>query len=154
SGSAFTANLTLAEGDNSIVATALDDAGHPATASIVVVLDTLPPTVAIDNTLPALTGDATATVTGTVSDPHLETVTVNGVAAEVANGEFAATGVPLVEGANDLVAHAVDSLGHPADSAARRIERDSLPPEIAVTEPAANAHLTSRTATVRGTVRD
>src|SRR5262249_12958508 len=55
---------------------------------------------------------------------------------------------------NALVAHAVDSLGHAADSAPASVTRDSLPPEVAITEPAPGARLGSRSVTVRGTVSE
>ena len=77
-----------------------------------------------------------------------------GVAATVVNGEFVASGVPLQEGTTQLVAHAVDSLGHAADSPARAVERDSQGPQVAITEPAPDALLISRTVTVCGTVGD
>lgn len=149
-------NFPLVEGNNFLVAVARDAAGHETEAPrVVAVLDTLAPVVAIDAAaLPPLTGDATVTVTGTVADPHLAGVTVNGIAAQVVGGDFAATGVPLQEGANPIVAHAVDTLGHGADSAAAGVTRDSLPPVIAITEPLPGARLGSRTVTVRGTVSD
>ncbi len=156
-GTGFVANgMPLVEGDNFLVAVARDRTNHETEAPrVVVALDTQPPAVAIDAAaLPSLTGDVSITVTGTVSDPHLATVTVNGVAAQVTGGEFAATAVPLQEGTNAIVAHAVDTLGHGADSAPASVTRDSLPPDVAITEPLPGAQLGSRTLTVRGTVSD
>lgn len=148
--------VPLVEGTNFLDAVARDRANHETEAPrVVVVLDTQPPVVAIDAAaLPSLTGEATVTVTGTVADPHLASVTVNGVAAQVVGGDFVATAVPLQEGPNPLVAHAVDSLGHSAGSAPATVTRDSLPPEVAITEPLPGAQLRSRTVTVRGTVSE
>ncbi len=53
-----------------------------------------------------------------------------------------------------LAAHAVDSLGHEADSAPATVTRDTLPPEVTIIEPVADAQLDSQTVTVRGTVAD
>ena len=154
SGSTFSATIALVEGDNSLIAEARDAAGHRTPSPrVVVVLDTQAPTVSIDP-LPALTSAATITVTGKASDPHLATVAVNGVAATIVNGEFAASGVPLQEGSNSLVAHAVDTLGHARDSSQVTVVRDSTAPEVAITEPTPHAQLRSRTVTVRGTVAD
>ncbi len=155
SGTTFTADgVALAEGENFVVAQAVDTLGHQAESpSVVVTLDTLPPEIALDTAaLPALTGETSVTVTGTVSDPHLDAVTVNGVTATVAGGTFAAQNVPLAEGDNAIVAEAVDTLGHHAAAAPATVTRDTLAPEVAVTEPAAGADLDSRTVTVRGTV--
>ncbi|HSL82641.1 MAG TPA: hypothetical protein VLF66_07675, partial [Thermoanaerobaculia bacterium] len=155
SGATFTADgVPLEEGDNFLVAEAVDSLGNRAESPpVVVVLDTQPPEITLDAAaLPELTDETSVTVTGTVSDPHLGTVTVNGVAATVAGTTFAAAGVPLDEGENLLVAEAVDTLGHRADTPPVTVTRDTLAPEVAIAEPAPGAELTSRTVTVRGTV--
>lgn len=155
SGDSFTATgVSLTEGDNSLVATAIDQVGLSVDSqAVVVVLDTLPPTVTIDE-LPVLTSDAAITVTGTVSDPHLDTVTVNGVVATVTDVQWVVVDLPLSEGQNSIVATAVDTLNHSADSAPRNVERDSTPPTIIITDPANGAQLDIRTVTVTGTVSD
>ena len=159
--SEFTATgITLSEGDNTLIATAVDQVGNTASSpNVTVVLDTTPPTVAIDpSTLDALTAAGTVDVTGTVADAHLDTVTVNGVTATVnlvdGSGTFLAQGVTLSEGDNTLIATATDILDQSTDSAPVLIVRDSTPPEIVITSPAADAELTSREITVEGTVKD
>jgi RHS repeat-associated protein len=155
SGSSFSASgVTLQEGENFLVAEAVDSLGNASQSpSVVVVLDTVAPTIAIDAaSLPELTADGTVTVGGTVSDPHLDTVTVNGVEATVVDETFSAEGVVLSEGANAIVAQAVDTLGHTSATAPVTVTRDTLPPEVDVTEPEPGAELSSRTVTVRGTV--
>jgi len=150
------AGVALTEGDNFLVAEATDLAGNSAASpSVVVVLDTLPPEVTLDaGALPELTGETAIPVTGSAVDPHLDSVAVNGVPATVTGDQFAADSVPLDEGANELVAEAVDTLDHHGLSAPVTVTRDTLPPEVAITEPAAGAELTERTVTVRGTVSD
>ena len=156
-GTSFVASgVPLAEGENFLVAKARDAVGNQADSpSVVVVLDTLPPVVTLDaESLPELTGETSVTAVGTVSDPHLDAVTVNGVPATVSGEDYAAANVPLQEGPNPIAARAVDTLGHAAETAPAIVTRDTLPPQVAITEPAADAQLTSRTVTVRGTVVD
>lgn len=157
SGTGFTATgVHLSEGETPLVATVTGTTGATADSpSVVAVLDTLPPVIALDTAaLPALTGQTTVPVSGTVSDPHLQQVTVNGVTATVTAGRFAAAAVPLQEGANPVVARAVDTLGHAAETAPATVTRDTLPPQVAITDPGPDAQLASRTLTVRGTVSD
>ena len=148
--------VALTEGENFLVASAADAVGNTAESPpMVVVLDTLPPAITLDASgLPELTHQPTVTVSGTVSDPHLDTVTVNGVAATVAGKTWVAEDVALVEGANAIVARAVDTLGHGAETPAATVVLDTQPPAVAVTEPAAGAQLDQRTVTVRGTAVD
>jgi RHS repeat-associated protein len=156
-GTSFVASgVTLVEGASFLVAVARDSVGHEAESPrVVVVLDTQPPVLTLDAAaLPELTADPTVVVTGTAADPHLDAVTVKGVAATVSGEDYAATAVPLDEGPNPIFARAVDTLGHASETAPATVTRDSLAPQVAITEPAAGAELTSRTVTVRGTVAD
>src|SRR5262249_21577573 len=104
--------------------------------------------------LPAVTDQTTVTVTGTATDPHLSSVTVNGVTASLVGSRFTAPGVPIAEGDNTLVAHAVDVVGHAADSAPLAINRDPQAPPAALPSPAPNAQLAALPITVTGTVSD
>ncbi|MEO6325293.1 MAG: Ig-like domain-containing protein, partial [Thermoanaerobaculia bacterium] len=153
-------NLSLIEGANSLIATAIDKAGHPGLSQPTSVsLDTLPPAVAIDGaSLAAVTKSDKVTVTGTASDPHLKSVTVNGMLAVInlANGTFTAVDVPLpLEGNNQLVARATDIVGHAANSDPPvTISRDTQAPIVAITSPAVNDKVANATLMVRGTVSD
>jgi RHS repeat-associated protein len=152
-GTSFEVTIQLVENENRLVATARDAANNPAESpQVTVVLDTLPPVIALA-VLPGLVDRSPITVRGTVSDPHLDKVTVNGVEASVAGEEFVAE-VPLQEGANAIVARAVDTLGHTAETAPAAVTLDTLAPQVAITEPEAGAELASHTLTVRGTVAD
>ncbi len=157
SGKAFTAvGVPLAEGDNRLVAEAVDSSGRAFDSPpVFVTLDTLPPAVALETTgLPALTNLTALAVSGTVSDPHLAGVTVNGTAAVVSGGRFTAAAVPLVEGDNVLVAHAIDALGHAADSGTFAVDRDTQAPVVVITSPTPNAQLAAASVTVTGSVSD
>src|SRR5687767_13105540 len=120
SGETFTAAVPVLEGTNTLTAVATSPEGTTSTASVQVTLDTTPPRVHIDT--PADGGTTTAAtvdVTGLVNDivvgtvnAEQATVTVNGVAAQVANRSFLAANVPLALGPNTLQARATDRSGN------------------------------------------
>lgn len=135
-GSHFTlAACALVEGDNTLIATAKDPAN--------LTTDSQPVHVSLDTRAPVLTVDPVTsptslekvTVKGTVVEPHLDTLTVNGVEATVTDGAFTAPDVPLFEGTNSLVVHASDTVGHAADPEPLHVERDTQPPVVAITTP-------------------
>lgn len=118
-----------------------------------VVTDTTPPTVSITQpTEGLLTKAASVNVSGTFSDESATTVTVNGVAAAVSGNTFTAS-VPLAEGANTLRAVATDSAGNSA-AATRGVTRDSTPPAVSITQPAAGFTTSAAAVTVTGTYSD
>ena len=149
------AGVPLIEGPNAVSATAVDTVGNSYTSpAISVVRDTLPPDLTVNTgSIPTLTAAASLTLTGTASDPHLETVTVGGATATVSGGTWSAE-VPLSEGENTFVVRAEDTLGHFTESDPIVVERDSLPPQIVITEPADQAGFDTTGITVRGTVVD
>ena len=99
SGATFTAsNVPLTFGPNTIVAIARDAAGNQATKSMSVEVS------------------ARFTIRGTVDDATA-TMTVNGVTATVASGQFTAA-VPLRLGLNTLTATARDQAGNTSNKAA------------------------------------
>ena len=117
----FSLALPLAEGPNTITASAAA-AGAVGTASIAVTLDTTPPRVTI--TSPPnqfVTTEAAISVAGNINDIVVGTVnsqqaqvSVNGVAAQVANRTFLAADVPLVMGENVIQAVGRDRTGNAA----------------------------------------
>jgi hypothetical protein len=119
---AFSVALPLAEGPNTITASATSSSGGVGTASVEVTLDTTPPRLTI--TSPSdrfVTTDESITVAGNVNDIVVGTVNdqqaqvaVNGATAEVANRMFMATGVPLNMGDNVIQAVGRDRVGNAA----------------------------------------
>ena len=100
--------------------------------------DTTPPVITI--TSPGegtLFSQSPIEVTGALDD-DTATVTVNGVSAAVAGGQWSAS-VPLQEGANILSAVAVDPAGN-TDLVSIQVVLDSGAPVIAITSPAARRH--------------
>jgi hypothetical protein len=107
-------------GANSIVAIAAGANGLQATASVMVLRDTVAPRLGVSYPLPyaAVTSESVA-VQGFVSDhgegaldSKVPRVTVNGQEARVANETFLVEAVPLAPGDNQLVVVAVDTSGN------------------------------------------
>jgi hypothetical protein len=111
---AWHADVPLAEGRQTLTVVAVDAAGNQKTITRDVFLDFTAPTIAITSPADGSYTVATAvTVSGTVNDTHLSTVTVNGVTATVTGGQFEAANVPVGGAANNTIdATAVDAAGH------------------------------------------
>ncbi|MBK6406030.1 MAG: hypothetical protein IPF66_13840 [Holophagales bacterium] len=154
-GGAFSlAGVTLAEGENAVALNAVDGAGNVGTASLRLIRDTIPPAISVLQPVAgALVGALSVTVSGTVSDPNLDTVTVDGGAAVVEGSAFRRDGVSLVEGANTLTATARDRAGNSA-SATGTVTADTISPAIAIGAPAPGAVLGASPAVVTGSVTD
>jgi hypothetical protein len=119
-GGVFTLAVPLQEGNNILTASAKNSQGVISTASVQVTLDTTPPRLTIDTPFSGfvttdssitVTGKANDTVVGTVNSQQI-TVTVNGVAASVANRGYQALNVPLALGTNTIAASGVDRSGN------------------------------------------
>ncbi|XXT15195.1 DNRLRE domain-containing protein [Sorangium sp. So ce429] len=124
-GLSFSFTVPLHEGSNVIAVQATSTGtGAPGSASVVVERDRTPPRVAITSPVDrALIGSNAATVTGTVDDLVVGTVTrgdcsvvVNGVTAEVENGSFRAANVPVDQGNGTITAVATDVAGNTASA--------------------------------------
>ena len=154
-GGAFSvAGVRLSEGENIFTLSAVDGAGNPGTAPLRLVLDTTPPGITVVQPVPgALVGVPSLTVTGTVTDANLETVTVDGGAAIVDGSSFRRDGVPLVEGPNTLTATARDRAGNSASTTVA-LTADTQPPVVAIGAPAAGAVLGASPAVVTGSAAD
>ena len=117
----FSTPLPLREGPNIITASATVG-GSVNSATVTATLDTTPPHLAITEPADgASTTDSTVTVTGIVNDIVVGTVndqqagvTVNGIAATVANRTFTAVAVPLNLGANTISVVGRDRVGNAA----------------------------------------
>ena len=147
-------NRPLNEGQNDLIIVADDDAGNRVTVTFTVVLDTTPPEIVItavyrDGYLFAPEGgvDGVATnaptvyIRGTVSDASgIDTVTVNGYDAPVADGGFDLGPLPLIPRENPVTAVAVDNAGNSAQDAITVIQ-DVEGPVIAMTDFQRGAHI-------------
>ena len=116
----FSANVSLQEGNNTIIADAKNAAGQEVTDSLSVSLDRTPPYVTIESPADGtVVYDSTVDVSGLVNDIVRGTVsagqanvTVNGKTATVSNRSYSALAVPLAEGSNTLSVSAADDVGN------------------------------------------
>ncbi len=128
-------SLTLAEGNNTISATAVDRAGNQAKESVVTVLvDTTPPTAPTLNPLPPVTRISPVTVSGSTEPGARVDLSVNNAtqASTKADekGAFSFK-VQLSEGNNALSAVASDAPGNTSmPSAVMNVFLDTKPPKI------------------------
>ncbi len=111
---AFTAEVELDEGPNTLVAVASNAAGSTESEPLEVTLDTTAPAlewVPADQTAVL---DPVVEVSGTATDEHagVETVTVNGQPVTVAGDGTWSTEVDLAEGENTVTVVATDALGN------------------------------------------
>jgi hypothetical protein len=151
SGEAFEATLTLGEGDGTITVEAQDTAGNVGRATAAVAVDPRAPQVAI--TAPregALLRAQPVTVSGTVAESDLASLTVNGTPATVADGRFAAEGIPLLDGGNDLTERATDRAGNEGVHVVR-VTFDATPPRLVSSDPGDGATRGPRAAPLRFT---
>jgi hypothetical protein len=119
-GGGFAIPVPLVEGLNVLTAVATNAGGIASTATVQVTLDTTPPHITIDSPAGGSTTTAAAvTVTGLANDVVVGTVnaqdvqvSVNGIAAQVANRGYAAVDVPLSLGSNVIQATGRDHAGN------------------------------------------
>ncbi len=138
SGGRFSKNVTLAPGTNTITVRATDGAGNTSPASpVTITLDTSKPLVTI--TTPAnklLTNTAGQTVSGTVSDPSITTVTLylRGSAEAISvspDGGFNKM-VTLTTGANTIEVRATDTAGNTGTSGEVSATLDNTAPVVTI----------------------
>lgn len=158
-GTGFSADVVLAEGANTIGATATDAVGNTGPAdSVEVTLDTVAPIVAIE--IPAEGAEiqgSTITVEGTVEEAvALAGVVVNGKAATVNGNAWTVSGILLQVGANTITAIATDQAGNTDQEsvAVTRIAGDDDPPIVEITSPNPGTVLAELSVDVTGTVDD
>jgi hypothetical protein len=126
--------LSLSEGTNSIVVSAIDLAGNKGTAVATVNLDTRPPVVTIvqpDDGL--LTNEPLIVVAGKV-DEIIESLTVNGQQGQVSELNFSSGELLLLEGDNALSVTATDRAGN-VGNAIVRVRLDATAPTAPTLSP-------------------
>jgi len=105
----------------------------------------------VDEPALAVTNEDTVDVSGSV-DEDAVSVTVNGVAAVIAGGEFHAE-VPLRSGPNAVVAVAVDDAGNQGVDSFH-VTLDDFAPALAITSPPAGFVTTDASIVVTGAIND
>jgi len=116
----FEASVSLQEGHNSIVASIVATDGQQATDSISVSLDLTPPYITVESHQDGqdvysdsitVTGLINDIVRGTIEDEQAN-VSVNGLAASIANRSYSVSNIPLAEGLNTITVAASDQVGN------------------------------------------
>ena len=156
SGGSFSYPLTLQAGPNTITIVATDTLGNTATDIRTITLDTAAPVLTIS--APAdtsMTAQSAATVSGTISETSVVTVTLNGgtpQTATVTGNSFSAT-VTLSAGLNSISVTARDLAGNTA-GAVRTVTYDNTSPSLAITSPNQDVTTGQNSITINGTVSD
>jgi Glucodextranase, domain B len=152
SGSAFECAVALTAGDNSVEAVATDAAGHIATATISVTHTRMPHVTITSPADLSYLGITPTTISGTVDDPTVATVTINSIVTPVTGGNFSMP-LPLAEGPNTVTVTAASSAGALA-SATVTVTLDTTPPRVTITSPADQFTTADDSISVAGIVND
>lgn len=116
----YNVQVDLEQGHNTVVARMVDAAGVISTASVSVSLDMTPPYITVESHTNgqtvysqsvAISGLVNDIVRGTIENEQAQ-VTVNGVAATVANRSYLAENIPLSVGENTITIEAADQVGN------------------------------------------
>ena len=138
-GESWSLTVPLQEGANEVSVRAVDRVGTSSQASVSVTRDSQAPAVRIEQPADAARLNVQSiAVSGTVEQEEGIAVTVNGAAATITGGTFAASGVALVEGENRLVARVTDRLGNQG-AHTRFVYRDTVAPRLLSADPASGA---------------
>jgi len=152
----FRAEVRLAdEGPNRLEVRGIDEVGNESRPlPLTVVLDSAGPVIVISGPREGeVVGTGTVEVRGTVTDPHLDKVKVNGHEIDVGGtGEFS-TEIDVDEGDAEIRIVARDTLGHETVTN-RRIVRDATGPAMTISEPGDGTVVKAAKVTVRGRVQD
>ncbi|MEW5760725.1 MAG: right-handed parallel beta-helix repeat-containing protein, partial [Candidatus Thermoplasmatota archaeon] len=129
----FSTEVELVEGNNEIIAKAIDMSENYATRTINVVLDTIPPSLSLvepkDNTY---TNKTSIEVFG--SAEQNAKIFVNGEEVENKEGKFNKSVVLMNEGDNVIIVKAKDIAGNFGEIK-RKVIRDTYPPSLVITYP-------------------
>ena len=150
-GTNFTCTATLALGSNTVAVNATDVSGNNSGTLLSITFGNIP---TVTFTAPAnlsYLNLSPTTVNGTVDDPTAS-VTINSIAAPVANGRFSVT-LPLAEGPNIITATAKSASGT-AGTASIQVTLDTTPPHVTITSPPDKFVTTDATVSIAGNVND
>ncbi len=152
---AFTASLTLADGETRVVVIATDAAGNAAQAERRIVRDTQAPALTLTSPSEGMvTRESSVTVTGRVEDATAVTLTLGGAPVTVgADGGFTATAALAADGPAPLSLVATDAAGNRTELV-RNVVRDTQAPALELISPTEGAVVRDETASITGRVTD
>ncbi|MEM6793799.1 MAG: Ig-like domain-containing protein, partial [Acidobacteriota bacterium] len=131
-GGAFSYAFDLEEGPQTVQLVADGPGGQTAILHALTV-DTLAPALVLTSPTSTVVSGTPLLVSGTVSEPHLASITVGGVPALENAGAWSAEIAGLTEGSQTLEVRAADTLGN-ASVLQVPVFLDSAPPQITVLE--------------------
>jgi len=153
-GGTFSTTVSLVEGMNTITVIAKDGAGNSSTITRALRLDTQSPTLTItspNNNF--VTTQQSVTITGTVLDSTLSSLTINGTTVTAnGNGQFTAS-VNLQEGNNSITLLATDGAGN-STTVLRTVRLDTAPPALVLTSPIDSAVTNKTKIVISGSITD
>lgn len=151
SGSVWQYTQVLSEGVNYLTVTAARAGFSPSSKIISITLDTQAPVLTVA-AIPdgSYTTTQVQNVSGTVVEPNLTGVAVNGIPVSAINGVFSYA-VELVKGENTITVTAGDSLGH-ISSNTRTVVFDPDFPRITVSNPADGSFTNVQDIVISGSV--
>lgn len=133
-------DVPLAPGVNTLSVIAKDPSGNETHTALKLIRDEVPPKLTLTSPAPGLvTREPSVVVRGGAEDEHLADVTIQGAAAKVTGPAFEQE-VRLAEGLNRLTVVARDAAGNRTESILD-VTRDSSPPSISISSPAAGTLL-------------
>jgi RHS repeat-associated protein len=118
--------------------------------------DNTPPEVTVSSpTSNTYLNTPSITVSGNISDSisWVESVSVNGIIAQLTDNFYTVSNISLTEGVNTITATATDAGGN-SGSASITINLDTTAPVISITSPADGSTVTTNTVTITGTIDD
>ncbi|RII24931.1 MAG: hypothetical protein CXR31_15775, partial [Geobacter sp.] len=150
-GSSWSGTVVLLPGTNTITVTASQPGSATATVVTAIILDNAAPVLSVSAIADgSYTSTPTQNISGTVSDPWLDNVTVNGQPV-VLTGDRFSSAVTLSGGSNNIIVTATDLAGN-VSLDRRTVYFDATLPVITVTAPADNAATSKETITISGTI--
>lgn len=153
SSGAFSYEITLPEGDQTIEVVATDGAGNSSSDARIVTIDLTAPIVEILEPVDGDTlGTGTVIVSGTVDDVTIETVSINGTTVGVTDGTFSDS-ITVPEGTQTITVSATDAAGNEGVSSLD-VVIDSVAPVVTITSPADGDCFGSRLVLISGLVDD
>src|SRR5712692_6991220 len=151
---AYSCTVSLTEGPNPIQVIAKNRAGLQSTATVHVILDTIPPQVTIAQPPDgSYSNQQVIAVSGAVTDASPVTVQVQGVGATINGNQFTASVLLPSEGLQALQAVATDTAGN-VGQASVNLHVDRTNPVVKISSPAVGAYIKGPVITVNGTVTD
>src|SRR5574341_1084920 len=148
------ANVSLVEGENTLLVEARDAAGNIGRESITVTLDTISPEIRVTSPeANAYLNTPTITVSGTVVDANPAGLWINEAPVILSGQSFSKTGVALTEGQTTVTLRAADLAGNEATINVP-LTLDTIRPVVTINTPVTNSLVNTPQITVMGRVSE